>query len=216
MRQSKHFESVLTQADLETYYESEVFSFFKRNPHVAKPNLAAMLEDYLLNIFSYRTQVGTTLAWSLPKHKKPLNSFGLPIQFSKVAHFDFEELSVYKKFREIVNAAINKDDEANKLPVSLDQVKQTYGKLPQLSLKARLMIERVLPVFKVDDFMALRITSTSQRILISKVKQLGGLFTVVTVTLHEVMECWIWTIYFPSTQRTFIATFYASDLLNID
>jgi hypothetical protein len=36
------------------------------------------------------------------------------------------------------------------------------------------------------------------------------------VTLHEVMECWIWQIYMPKTQRTFIATFYSSDLLNIN
>lgn len=68
--------------------------------------------------------------------------------------------------------------------------------------------------------MALRITSTQQKILASKVKIFKSLspfhFAVVTVTLHDAMECWIWTIYLPTTQRTFIATFYASDLLNIN
>ena len=87
-------------------------------------------------------------------------------------------------------------------------------------MKARLLIERVLPIYPVDDYMALRITSTQQRILISKVKIFKSLspvhFAVVTVTLHEAMECWIWSIYLPGTQRTFIVTFYASDLLNIN
>ena len=41
-------------------------------------------------------------------------------------------------------------------------------------------------------------------------------FALVTVTHHEPMECWIWQIYFASTQRTFIATFYASDLFNMN
>jgi hypothetical protein len=93
-------------------------------------------------------------------------------------------------------------------------------RLPQLALKARLLIERVLPIYKVDDFMALRITSTQQKILANKVKIFKSLspfrFAVITVTLHDAMECWIWTIYLPATQRTFIVTFYASDLLNIN
>ena len=41
-------------------------------------------------------------------------------------------------------------------------------------------------------------------------------FALVTVTHHEPMECWIWSIYFSATQRTFIATFYASDLFNLN
>jgi hypothetical protein len=98
MRQSKKYECVLTQKDLETFYECEVFNFFKKNPQVAKPSLIRMLEDYLLNIYSHRTAVGTTIAWALPRYKKPLNSFGLPIQLAKDSYFDFEELSVYKKF----------------------------------------------------------------------------------------------------------------------
>ena len=39
MRQSKHYECVLTQQDLEQFYETQIFSFFKENPHVAKPSL---------------------------------------------------------------------------------------------------------------------------------------------------------------------------------
>ena len=30
------------------------------------------------------------------------------------------------------------------------------------------------------------------------------------------MECWIWQIYFAATQRTFIVTFFASDLFNMN
>jgi hypothetical protein len=132
MRQSKKYECVLTQQDLEVFYESEVFTFFKNNPHVAKPSLIQMLEDYLLNIYSHRTQVGTTMAWALPRYKKPLNSFGLPIQLAKDSYFDFEELQVYKKFQGMLNLALRKDDEINKLPVSLDSVKekQTFDRLP--------------------------------------------------------------------------------------
>jgi len=91
-----------------------------------------MLEDYLLNIYSHRTPLGTTLVLSLPRYKKPLNVYGLPVQLPKDRYFDFEELSVYKKFSEMLTRALKADDEINKLPVSLDSVKeaQTFNRLP--------------------------------------------------------------------------------------
>jgi len=62
----------------------------------------------------------------------------------------------------MLNLALKRDDEMNTLPLSLDTVKekQTMDRLPKLALKTRLLIERVLPIYKIDDFMALRITST--------------------------------------------------------
>ena len=121
----------------------------------------------------------------------------------------------------MLTEAMKQDDEANKLPLSLDNMKdkQTLSRVPQLALKARLLIERVLPIYPIDDFMSLRMTSTQQRIITNRVKVFKSLsdnhFCLVTVTLHEAMECWIWQLYFPSTQRTFICTFYSSDLFNI-
>ena len=35
MQRCETFEAVLSQGDLEEYYESEVFEFFKANPEVA-------------------------------------------------------------------------------------------------------------------------------------------------------------------------------------
>ena len=81
------------------------------------------------------------------------------------------------------------------------------------------MIEKVLPIYKAEDFKALKITSTQQRIITQRTKLFPNLsefhFALITVTHHEPMECWIWQIYFAATQRTFIVTFFASDLFNM-
>lgn len=86
----------------------------------------------MLNIYSHRTTVGTTLAWNLPQFKKPLNSYGLPITLPKDQYFSFEELSIYKRFKSMLNLALKRDDEMNTLPLSLDTVKekQTMDRLP--------------------------------------------------------------------------------------
>ena len=66
MQRCETFEAILTQADLEQYYESEVFEFFRSNPEVAKPSVFDMLREYLKNIYTLKTQVGNTLGWNLP------------------------------------------------------------------------------------------------------------------------------------------------------
>ena len=67
---------------------------------------------------------------------------------------------------------------------------------------------------------ALKVTSTQNTIILQKTKIFKQLshfhFALITVTQHEPMECWMWQIYFPHTQRTFMAAFYASDLFNMD
>lgn len=93
--------------------------------------------------------------------------------------------------------------------------------LPQLGLRSRLVIEKVLPIYRTEDFKALKITSTQQRIITQRIKLYQGSlsefhFALITVTHHEPMECWIWQIYFAATKRTFIVTFFASDLFNMN
>lgn len=41
-------------------------------------------------------------------------------------------------------------------------------------------------------------------------------FCIITVTKHEAFEAWIWTLYFPLTQRTFTVTFFLSDIAALD
>lgn len=113
-------------------------------------------------------------------------------------------------------------EEQRRLPLSLDKLRaeKREDKVPSLGLRARLVIEKVLPIYESDDFKALKITSTQHRIITQRTKLFRNLsqfhFALVTVTHHEAMECWIWQIYIPGTQRTFISTFYASDLFNMN
>jgi hypothetical protein len=69
MRKSQRHDAILTQDDLSSFYECEVFEFFRKNPRLPMPNILDLLEEYLMNLFSFRTQVGVTLAWSLPLFK---------------------------------------------------------------------------------------------------------------------------------------------------
>ena len=74
------YEAILTQSDLENYYESEVFAFFRQHPQVQKPALMDLLKDYLTNLYTLKTPVGLTVAWNLPQFKKPLDKNGCPIE----------------------------------------------------------------------------------------------------------------------------------------
>ena len=57
-------------------------------------------------------------------------------------------------------------------------------------------------------------------VIVQRPKVFAGLkrhqFALVTVVSHPSMECWIWQIYFPRTQRTFTVTLYSSDLFALD
>jgi hypothetical protein len=72
-----------------------------------------------------------------------------------------------------------------------------------LCLKTKLTIEKVLPIYEVDDMKALKITSAEHKVIVQVTKIFKDLsrvhFALITVTLHEVLEMWIWTIYLPST-----------------
>ena len=66
MNSCQMYEAILTQADLEDYYESEVFEFFKNHPQIQRPGLMDLLKEYLTNLYTLKTRVGLTVVWNLP------------------------------------------------------------------------------------------------------------------------------------------------------
>jgi hypothetical protein len=64
---SKNYETVISYEDLIGYYESELFKFYENNQNVLMPDLVTLLNDYLKNIYIYRTKVGFVLHWKLPQ-----------------------------------------------------------------------------------------------------------------------------------------------------
>ena len=55
MANCETYEAIITQADLEEFYESEVFAFFRENPHVQRPSLMDLLKEYLTNLYMLKT-----------------------------------------------------------------------------------------------------------------------------------------------------------------
>jgi hypothetical protein len=94
------------------------------------------------------------------------------------------------------------------------------GKVPKLCLRTKLAVEKVLPVYEANDLRALKYCSCEHRVITQVTRIFASVspfhFAIVTVTQHEAIESWIWTIYFPMTQRTFTVTFYQSDLIGMD
>ena len=191
MRSSRRHIAILTQEDLLQCYETEVFQFFNDNPNIQRPNLLTLDKNgMVVDIL-------------------PENLNKLPI------------LNVYQEFLKIMEQQ-NAFFDRNKLPISLDQGKnkRLNGQVPKLCLKTRTCIERVLPVYEAHDLRALKYDSTSYRIITQVTRLFPKIalfhFTVITVTQHEAMECWILNFYFPINQRTFTCTFFTSDLFALD
>jgi len=44
MRKSQRHDAILTQGDLSSFYECEVFEFFKKNPKIPMPNILDLLQ----------------------------------------------------------------------------------------------------------------------------------------------------------------------------
>lgn len=76
MKTCQTLQAILTQRDIEDYYEAEIFAFFRQNPQLSRPSLMDMIKEYLTNLMVIRTQVGSTLAWNLPAFKKPIDKDG--------------------------------------------------------------------------------------------------------------------------------------------
>lgn len=66
MRKSIRSDAILTQEDLNYYYETEIFQFYRDNPQIQMPNILVLLKEYLTNLYKIRTPVGSTLVWNLP------------------------------------------------------------------------------------------------------------------------------------------------------
>ena len=67
---------------------------------------------------------------------------------------------------------------------------------------------------------ALKYSSREYRIITQVVRQFSDItefhYAIVTVTKHDSFDAWIWTLYFPLTQRTFTVTFFHSDIIALD
>jgi hypothetical protein len=67
----------------------------------------------------------------------------------------------------------------------------------------------------------LRLAALDTQIVLQRPKFFRGTFKKaqfcqITVLLQPSMECWIWQIYFPRTQRLFSVQIYSSDLFALD
>jgi hypothetical protein len=80
MRKSDKYDAILTHDDLTYYFQSEVFKFFRENPHLAIPDILTLLTEYILNLYAIRTPVGRTLAWNLPTYKPVLDKNGIHVE----------------------------------------------------------------------------------------------------------------------------------------
>jgi hypothetical protein len=85
------------------------------------------------------------------------------------------------------------------------KAKRQKRSAPSLSLRNKLIIEKEMPIYGQNDTRILKLTYTGNKILIKRPKLFPGLrdYCHITVIKYEAMECWIWYIYFLSTQRTF-------------
>jgi len=114
---------------------------------------------------------------------------------------------------------------ASVTPVTMDQLKAKRMKKepPSLSLRSKLVIEKELPIYEESQALrVLKVTSSVTEVLNQrpKIYRLSPtskpVMALVSVLLHPLMECWLWQIYIPQTQRTFTAIFYPSDLFNMN
>lgn len=82
------------------------------------------------------------------------------------------------------------------------------------------MREKNLPIFENNSRHLLKVFSQDMHVIVQRPKVFAGLkrhqYALVTVVSHPSMECWIWQLYFPRTQRTFTVTLYSSDLFALD
>jgi hypothetical protein len=60
------------------------------------PNILEILREYLMNLTSIRTQVGSTLAWNLPLYKFPLNEKGERVDIEPDQLFKLPLLKIYE------------------------------------------------------------------------------------------------------------------------
>jgi len=119
MRKSSKHDAILTQDDLTFFFQSEIFNFFRENPHIHMPNILVLLSEYLQNLQSVRTPVGTTLIWNLPKYVPQIDENGIFREVPADQLYRVPKLDVYQAF-ERIKAEQNAFHDQNQLPMSLD------------------------------------------------------------------------------------------------
>ena len=165
-----------------------------------------LLKEYMLLLFTHRTVVGLGLAWNLPRYKKPLDEMGRPKDVPVEELYTLKQLKIYEHMQVVLEKLKRFErDQSSQLPFSLDKLKKqrVADKLPPLVLKSKLVIEKILPIYEIDDLKTLKVTSAEHRVIVQVTKCYRTLspchFALVTVTLHETLESWIWQLYFPIT-----------------
>ena len=104
---SKNYDAIISQEDLMTYYEADIFKFYKERPNLQQPNLVNLLSDYIRNIYIFRGKVGNLLYWRLPQFKNPLDEDGKQTHVPPEHLFEMRLLQIYLKLQK-------KIDEQNK------------------------------------------------------------------------------------------------------
>ena len=93
-------------------------------------------------------------------------------------------------------------------PITMDQLKSKHKQKepPALSLRAKLVFEKELPIYEESQALrVLKVTSSISEVLNQrpKIYKLSPtskpVMTLVSVMLHPLMECWLWQIYIPAT-----------------
>lgn len=147
MQSSKNYDTVISHDDLIRFYETEFME-----PHaLKKADLLKLLQDYIRTLYVYRTKVGKVLYWKLPMYKRPIDpKTGLAIEIPPDQIYRLKMLDVYIELQKKIDGLNKYDDFSNVMPVSLEQMKaKRSGKEPpSLSLRAKLVIEKELPVYE--------------------------------------------------------------------
>ena len=86
---------------------------------MVKPNLVYLLQDYIRNLFIYKSRVGSILYWKLPYFKRPLDEHGMYKNVTGDQLYQLKLLNIYHTLQKRIEEQ-NRDDDNNALPFSLD------------------------------------------------------------------------------------------------
>lgn len=137
---------MISHDDLHTYYETD----FLDQKGLKKPDLLKLLQDYLRTVYVYRSRVGNVLYWRLPMYKRPIDpATGVAMDIPPDQIYKLKMLDVYHELQKKIDGMNKYDDFSNVVPVSLEQMKAKRSRRepPSLSLRAKLVVEKELPVY---------------------------------------------------------------------
>jgi len=219
------FDILLSLHDLEQYFESELPRIFDLENPVKLPSLIDLLADYMGMIVSVRSLLGQVLLWKLPLYKRRLDpSTGRMVPLDPDELYRMKVLDTYSQMLKNIEEQQAFEDN-NALPLSLDGQKQAPDKSrvqpPNLCLRCKTIREKNMPIFANNSEQILKLVAQDTQVILQRPKVFHNSFkklqyVLVTVILHPSMECWVWQLYFPRSQRTFSITIYSSDLFAFD